>query len=480
MTITIVNLNSNTLEGVGLLYPYKFRSIDIMSPHSLCACFSSIVYVCTHEYVYSLPRDFEINCGAELHKNSSTVRSMMVPTTLTIKKDDVLFGRGKVSYNHPGNKQFRMLVKKYSTDYNEAMIPRSQRTDIVSVVIAAVHQKGGRFLRMDDGEWLPVKYKQIKEKVSHALRDVLLKTVERTRQGLHPAKNRQTGLPTLGGASSPSTTRSSRLGDESCEKWEQVNSFETLSLKKPDEMTQLPFLHKSIKTKRQVLPLDTVLHNEWRSFAYHPLSFASLLENETDLGRKMEIVNTLLTPNTEGPAVATESSSTITDELLPCSVLDHFNDLPLSQIRSLENSEINSQIFLSDTYFKNIKSKRQARPCDCPTGWQNFTTHLPSCGSLRGDETMEKLEQFINWTPTIEKGVETQYTKEGWLSYSVSDHFNNNALSRVQSETEPEASMASLLQRLSSKKFESFQGYDDKKPSGIFEPFTNDWLEEML
>ena len=143
----------------------------------------------------------------------------MTNQTSNIKDSDVLLGRGKVSFHHVGNKWFRKVTTKYSTEYAKAE-NRPRKNAIVSHIMAMVEQDGGRFLRMEGDLWIDVDSKYVKEKVAHALRDVYNRSqaVEALK---HSSPARPSTSTTLIG-SRPSS-RCSLLEDETCEKWEKVN-----------------------------------------------------------------------------------------------------------------------------------------------------------------------------------------------------------------------------------------------------------------
>lgn len=86
---------------------------------------------------------------------------------------DILLGRGRTSFNHKGNRRFRKFivcnVQRYSISTN-----RFSKSLVVSEVLKGIKLAGGRFLREgSDGKYFEVADKIAKEKIGHALRDVL-------------------------------------------------------------------------------------------------------------------------------------------------------------------------------------------------------------------------------------------------------------------------------------------------------------------
>ncbi|CAJ1950322.1 unnamed protein product [Cylindrotheca closterium] len=61
-----------------------------------------------------------------------------------VRKDDVIFGRGRAYQNHPGNRRMRAIVRKYKARYDS--IHRSRKREIVEAAYSEITQDGARFL----------------------------------------------------------------------------------------------------------------------------------------------------------------------------------------------------------------------------------------------------------------------------------------------------------------------------------------------
>ena len=87
---------------------------------------------------------------------------------------DILLGRGKTSFNHVGNRRFRVFINLNLRKYMDAG-SRMEKTLVVNSVVEAIHEAGGRFLKQDPktGRWHQVNTKMAREKVGHALRDAV-------------------------------------------------------------------------------------------------------------------------------------------------------------------------------------------------------------------------------------------------------------------------------------------------------------------
>eukprot|EP00542_Grammatophora_oceanica_P022020 CAMPEP_0194033078 /NCGR_PEP_ID=MMETSP0009_2-20130614/5876_1 /TAXON_ID=210454 /ORGANISM="Grammatophora oceanica, Strain CCMP 410" /LENGTH=726 /DNA_ID=CAMNT_0038673689 /DNA_START=502 /DNA_END=2682 /DNA_ORIENTATION=- len=86
---------------------------------------------------------------------------------------DILLGRSKASWNHVGNRRFRVFVGLHLKQYMEATT-RLEKTMVVNLVVEAIQEAGGRFLKQNkDKTWYMVHNKLAREKVGHALRDAV-------------------------------------------------------------------------------------------------------------------------------------------------------------------------------------------------------------------------------------------------------------------------------------------------------------------
>lgn len=104
---------------------------------------------------------------------------------------DILLGRGKTSFNHVGNRRFRVFIDINLQRYMDAQ-SRMEKTLVVNSVVEAIQDGGGRFLKQDSKtkKWYKVNAKTAREKVGHALRDgvgMQMKAVRVNPQGVPPA-----------------------------------------------------------------------------------------------------------------------------------------------------------------------------------------------------------------------------------------------------------------------------------------------------
>ena len=79
---------------------------------------------------------------------------------------DVVCGRGRGNFQHPGNRRLLQLFQEYKHRYRAAT--KTQKTNIAKEIVKGIQSRGGRFLRRtDEGEWLVVSDKEAFRKVCH-------------------------------------------------------------------------------------------------------------------------------------------------------------------------------------------------------------------------------------------------------------------------------------------------------------------------
>jgi hypothetical protein len=114
----------------------------------------------TRENAY---HDSSVDGNENLERNIETPRS-----------NDILLGRGRTSWSHTGNQQYRSFVGKYLKQYTETS-SRSEKTRIVHLIYDEVTMSGGRFLKLDTNSntWYQIGKLVAREKIGHTLRDAV-------------------------------------------------------------------------------------------------------------------------------------------------------------------------------------------------------------------------------------------------------------------------------------------------------------------
>jgi len=94
-------------------------------------------------------------------------RNPVTPTA-----DDVLCGRGRISFQHEGNRKFRFLIASHLAEYTRART-KKQKIDLVRFIAQTIKERGGRFLKQDRDTqlWYDAGIQAARKKVGHSLRD---------------------------------------------------------------------------------------------------------------------------------------------------------------------------------------------------------------------------------------------------------------------------------------------------------------------
>jgi hypothetical protein len=88
---------------------------------------------------------------------------------------DVVCGRGKGSYNRPGNVAFRKVIRMYIKDYMSART-KFEKTTVLNAVIDRLHtEEQARFLKFNSRtkQWFEITDDQAREKVGHTMRETI-------------------------------------------------------------------------------------------------------------------------------------------------------------------------------------------------------------------------------------------------------------------------------------------------------------------
>jgi hypothetical protein len=115
-------------------------------------------------------REIEAERTSMMGEEGAKATETFSNTRMTIFPVDVLFGRGKLVFEHPGNVQFRLLIDYYMEKYEVSS--KQQKTCIAEIVVQMVLDDSGRFLkRYNAGDWEEVSYDTARNKVAYAFRN---------------------------------------------------------------------------------------------------------------------------------------------------------------------------------------------------------------------------------------------------------------------------------------------------------------------
>jgi hypothetical protein len=158
---------------------------------------SSKMHSSDHESFASGERDAHMITMEDSKSLVSTKRRVRrsdpdIKEYITPKKEDVLFGRGGKSNNHPGNLDYRKCIVVEQPNYQA--LPDGEKRIFSQKIVDWVHQDcKGRFVKKDEYGWFLVTLPAALEKVSQALRENHTEEGKRQKKEKSRPKSKQIG-----------------------------------------------------------------------------------------------------------------------------------------------------------------------------------------------------------------------------------------------------------------------------------------------
>jgi hypothetical protein len=158
---------------------------------------SSTMNSSDHESFASGERDAHMTTMEDSKRPVSTKRRVQrsdpdIKEYITPKKEDVLFGRGGKSNNHPGNLCYRERVVVEQPNYQA--LPNRKKRIFSQMIVDWVHQDcKGRFVKKDKYGWFEVTLRAALKKVSQALRENHTEEGKRHKKEKSRQKSKQIG-----------------------------------------------------------------------------------------------------------------------------------------------------------------------------------------------------------------------------------------------------------------------------------------------
>lgn len=136
--------------------PYQVFSPAVMSVHSISPTPTK------NTWMDETPPMLEVSC----HKPH-----IIYPESHRLTGYDVLVGRHRLAFNHPGNRRFRVIVSMHLARYHQHP-DRKQRSRLIAEIVETIEHAGGCFLKETKSDQLEeISEKEKRNKVGHALRD---------------------------------------------------------------------------------------------------------------------------------------------------------------------------------------------------------------------------------------------------------------------------------------------------------------------
>lgn len=154
-------------------------------------------------------KDFSDDSSDSSDANS---RSTILSGPIEIRPYDVIMGRGRGSFNHPGNKNLIQIFRRSKVPYGLAS--KNEKIQMARDIVADIQSKGGRFLkRHNDDTWEIISNKDAYKKVGHGIRDLKEEdaTVESNQRDADPETKSKKREREDDGPSSPSPKKYAKL-----------------------------------------------------------------------------------------------------------------------------------------------------------------------------------------------------------------------------------------------------------------------------
>jgi hypothetical protein len=183
-----VRFHNKALEILVIMFSSR-TLLDLLSHKTFSACFHtsspSVLTYFTMASNHFEPIPVAFASQTTEHQRDQRTFSFEPPASSGSKKIQlqvgfqpcdysVVCGRGKQSFNHAGNRRFRILASMFIETYSQAD-NKVAKSAIVSKILVVIRQAGGHFCKYkrDTDTWFEVEDHCAREKVSALLRDLL-------------------------------------------------------------------------------------------------------------------------------------------------------------------------------------------------------------------------------------------------------------------------------------------------------------------
>jgi hypothetical protein len=104
---------------------------------------------------------------------TSSDKILELPATFRPTEFDVVLGRGKGSYNTPGSRKLRAIIRQFVPEYSAARSKFDKSTVLARILDAVKDENNARFVRCNQGTWYEISDDQAREKIGHTMRETI-------------------------------------------------------------------------------------------------------------------------------------------------------------------------------------------------------------------------------------------------------------------------------------------------------------------
>ena len=123
-------------------------------------------------------------------------KPMKLPEEFQPRDFDILCGRGRGVWEHPGNRRFKSLIEAQAEKYATAR-NKMDKGVVVASIVDSIREEGILFVKKDSKSqrWVDIGEYQAREKTSHAMRDHICKRRTTSRNSTQQSKNNAKAVP---------------------------------------------------------------------------------------------------------------------------------------------------------------------------------------------------------------------------------------------------------------------------------------------
>lgn len=116
-------------------------------------------------------------CSPQVKTSNCSSIANAIPLVGLPTDADIICGRGRGIWSHPGNLKFKYLIESNLHAYSQT-VRRKEKSVIINHVLDTTILMGARFVKKEQNVWYAVDEKEAREKTAHAMRDFLKRRIQ--------------------------------------------------------------------------------------------------------------------------------------------------------------------------------------------------------------------------------------------------------------------------------------------------------------